>query len=64
MLRDGQGHLIITGQFTASDLNVPPNQGPDASAYEAMEPGMGVLIVRRNMLPNVHGFTFNTGQHP
>ena len=64
MVRDSQGRLIITGQFTASDLNVPPNEGPGASTYEAMEPGLGVLIARRYMLPNVHGFTFNTGEHP
>jgi hypothetical protein len=64
MVRDANGHLIFTGQFTASDLNVPPNQGPGASTYEAMEPGLGLLIARRGMQPNVHGFTFNTGQHP
>lgn len=64
MVRDEQGHLIFTGQFTAGDLNVPPNQGPGASTYEAMEPDVGLLIARRGMQPNVHGFTFDTGQHP
>jgi len=64
MVRDSEGHLIVTGQFTANDLNVPPNQGPGASTYEAAESGLGVLIVRREMQPNVHGFTFDTGQHP
>jgi hypothetical protein len=64
MVRDGQGRLILTGEFTASDLNVPPNQGPGASTYEAAEPDVGLLIARRGMQPNVHGFTFNTAQHP
>ena len=64
VVRDSQGHLIFTGQFTASDLNVPPNQGPGASTYEATESGLGVLIARRGIQPNVHGFTFDTGQHP
>lgn len=64
MVRDSQGHLIFTGQFTANDLNVPPNLGPGASTYEALEPGLGLLIARRGLQPNVHGFTFNTGQHP
>jgi len=64
MVRDALGHLIFTGQFTASDLNAPPNLGPGASTYEAMEPDLGLLIARRAMQPNVHGFTFNTGQHP
>ncbi len=64
MVRDGQGHLIFTGQFTANDLNAPPNEGPGASTYEATEPNIGVLIARRGLQPNVHGFTFNTGQHP
>jgi hypothetical protein len=64
MVRDGNGHLIFTGQFTANDLNVPPNQGPGASTYEAMEPNVGLLIARRGIQPNVHGFTFDTGQHP
>lgn len=64
MVRDAAGHLIFTGQFTANDLNVPPNQGPGASTYEAMEPDVGLLIARRGIQPNVHGFTFDTGQHP
>lgn len=64
MVRDGQGRLIFTGQFTATDLNAPPNQGPGASTYEATEGRLGVLIARRGIQPNVHGFTFATGQHP
>lgn len=64
MVRDGSGRLVFTGQFTANDLNVPPNEGPGASTYEAMEPALGVLIARRDIQPQVHGFTFNTGQHP
>ena len=64
MVRDPQGQLIFTGQFTADDLNAPPNLGPGASTYEAMEPGIGVLIARRYIQPNIHGFTFNSGQHP
>lgn len=64
MVRDCSGKLIPTGQFTASDLSAPPNAGPGASCYEAAEPGLGVLIARRWMTPNVHGFTFRTGQSP
>ncbi len=64
MVRDAAGRLIFTGQFTASDLNSPPNLGPGASTYEAMEPDLGLLIARRDILPNIHGFTFNTAQHP
>jgi hypothetical protein len=62
MARDCTGHLMLTGQFTASDLNVPPNQGPGASCYEAADPSLGVLFTRRDMTPNVHGFIFRTGK--
>ena len=58
------GQLIPTGQFTASDLNTPPNQGPGASTYDAAGTPLGVLIVRRDVTPHVHGFTFNTGLQP
>jgi hypothetical protein len=64
MVRDCSGSMIVTGQFTASDLNVSPNQGPDASTYEAADTNVGVLIVRRYMKPNIHGFIFRTGMFP
>jgi hypothetical protein len=64
MVRDCAGALILSGSFTANDLNTPPNEGPGASTYEAADSALGVLIARRGMTPNVHGFTFRTGQFP
>jgi hypothetical protein len=64
MARDCSGKLLVTGQFTASDLNTLPNLGPGASCYEAAAPNLGLLIVRRDMKPNVHGFVFRTNKAP
>jgi hypothetical protein len=64
MARDCSGNLLVTGEFTATDLSTPPNIGPGAFCYEVAAPSLVLLLVRRDVKPKVHGFTFRTGLAP